>query len=272
MKKGICVNCKTKLEGLYCHSCGEKVVTEKDFTIKKLLEQTVDVFTHLDSKVFATLKLLLFKPGGLSVFYIEGLRKPFMKPFQIFILINILFFLLLSNADVFRMPSSYFFTERSLWGYDINDIVLRKTIETNKTRNEIALLYDQKSASLSKTFVIAFIPLISLVFAFLFIRKKLQIGKHIVFSTHIFSFILLMMVLWTQLFNILPKIDLKPLYLNIIPSILVWSVYFGLAIKRFYNASWVYTIISTVISIAALFVIVESYRFAISLYSLMILH
>lgn len=76
-----CINCKSKLEGPYCHQCGEKIVTEKDFTIKKLLKQTVDVFTHLDSKIFLTLKFLLLKPGKLSEDYVEGLRKPFMKPF-----------------------------------------------------------------------------------------------------------------------------------------------------------------------------------------------
>jgi len=268
MKKNVCINCKTKLEGSYCHTCGEKTVTEKDFTIKKLLEQTVDVFTHLDSKLFSTLKWLLFKPGGLSVSYIDGLRKPFMKPFQVFILTNVLFFLLLSNVDIFRIPSSYFFKDNSIKGYDITKIVIRKTNETNKTINEIALLYDQKSATLAKTFVIIFIPLLSLVFALLFIRQRLQIGKHIVFSTHLFSFILLMLVLWTELFLLLPKINLNTLYLNIIPSILIWSLYFGLAMKRFYKASWIYTIICTLISIATLFLIIETYRFAISLYSL----
>jgi len=272
MNRDICINCKTKLEGPYCHSCGEKSVTDKDFTIGKLLEQTVDVFTHLDSKLLNTLKYLLFKPGKLSVSYIEGLRKPFMKPFQIFILTNVLFFLLLSNVDIFKIPSSYFFKQQNIKGYNISNIVLRKTIETNKTKNEIALLYDQKSATLAKTCLIIFIPLLSFAFALLFIRQKLQIGKHIVFSTHLFSFLLLMLVMWTELFNLLPKINLSTLYLNIIPSLLIWSIYFAIAIRRFYKVNWIYTIISTAISIAVIFLGIESYRFAISFYSLHTIH
>ncbi len=130
----------------------------------------------------------------------------------------------------------------------------------------------RKKRTFVKTFVIIFIPLLSLVFALLFICKRLQIGKHIVFSTHLFSFLLLMLVLWTQLFILLPKINLNKLYLNFIPSVLIWSVYFGIAIKRFYKATWIYTIISTLVSIAALVLIIESYRFAISLYSLLTLH
>jgi len=271
MNKDICINCKTELEGPYCYSCGEKIITDKDFTIKKLLEQSVDVFTHLDSKVFTTLKWLLFKPGELSVAYITGLRKPFMKPFQIFILTNILFFLLLSNIDIFRMPSTYFFSVKNIGGYHITDIVLRKTLETSQTKNEIALIYDLKSATLAKTYVIIFIPLLSFVFALLFIRKKLQIGKHIVFSTHLFSFLLILLIIWSPIFILLPKIRLDKIYLINLPLLLIWVVYFGIAIKRFYKPKWIYTIISTLLSIAAFVLFIESYRSAISLYSLLTL-
>ncbi len=267
-----CINCKTKLEGPYCYSCGEKIVTEEDFTIKKLLEQTVDVFTHLDSKIFTTLKFLLLKPGKLSEAYITGLRKPFMKPFQIFILINILFFLLLSNVDIFRIPSSFLFDEIDLKGYNIAKIVEQKIIETNKTKNEIALVYDLKSAILAKTYVITFIPLLSFVFALLFIRKKIQIGKHIVFSTHLFSFLILIMILWLPFFILLPKIHLDKTYLIKIPLLIFWVLYMGIAIKRFYKSTWLYTIVSTLVGIVAFMVFLDAYRTVISLYSLLNIH
>ena len=267
-----CINCKTKLEGPYCYSCGEKIVTEEDFTIKKLLEQTVDVFTHLDSKIFTTLKFLLLKPGKLSEAYITGLRKPFMKPFQIFILINILFFLLLSNVDIFRIPSSFLFDEIDLKGYNIAKIVEQKIIETNKTKKEIALVYDLKSAILAKTYVITFIPLLSFVFALLFIRKKLQIGKHIVFSTHLFSFLILIMILWLPFFILLPKIHLDKTYLIKIPLLIFWVLYMGIAIKRFYKSTWLYTIVSTLVGIVAFMVFLDAYRTVISLYSLLNIH
>lgn len=267
-----CINCKTKLEGPYCFSCGEKIVTEKDFTIIKLLEQTVDVFTHLDSKIFTTLKFLLLKPGKLSEDYVAGLRKPYMKPFQIYILTNILFFLLLSNVDIFRIPSSDLFDNTNINGYNITKIVEQKIIETNKTKNEIALVYDLKSAILAKTSVITFIPLFSLLFALLFIRKKLQIGKHIVFSTHLFSFFILIPILWLPIFILLPKSHFDNIYFIKIPLLIIWVLYLGIAIKRFYKSTWLYTIISTFIGIAAFVVFIETYRTFISLYSLFHVH
>ena len=267
-----CINCKTKLEGAYCHSCGEKIVAEKDFTIKKLLEQTVDVFTHLDSKIFLTIKFLLLKPGKLSDAYVIGLRKPFMKPFQIFILINILFFLILSNVDIFRIPSSELFNEIDLRGYNITKIVEQKIIETNKTENEIALIYDLKSSLVAKTYVIILIPLFSLVFALLFIRKKIQIGKHIIFSTHLFSFLILIIILWMSIIFLLPKIHLDNIYLIKIPLLIIWILYMGIAIKQFYKSTWLYTIVSTFIGIVAFMVFIDAYRTVISLYSLLNTH
>ena len=267
-----CINCKTKLEGPYCYNCGEKIVAEKDFTIKKLLEQTVDVFTHIDSKIVTTLKFLLLKPGKLSEAYVTGIRKPFMKPFQIFILTNILFFLLLSNVDIFRIPSSDLFNEINIYSYNIPKIVQQKIIETNKTKNEIALVYDLKSAILAKTYVIVLIPLLSFVFALLFIKKKLQIGKHIIFSTHLFSFLVLIIILWLSLFFLLPKINLDTIYLIKIPLLLFWVLYMGIAIKRFYKPTWLYTIVSTLLGIVAFMIFIDAYRTIISLYSLLNIH
>ncbi len=181
-----CINCKAVLHGDYCHVCGEKVVSPTDFSFIKLAEQTVDVFTHLDSKLFKSFKLLLFKPGLLSTIYVEGLRKPFMKPVQIFILVNVLFFILLSDVDIFRKPSSWWFDVTSDMGLNIKAIAERKATELSRPINEIALLYEQKSKSIAKAIVLIFIPLLGLIFSVIFARKKMQIGKHLIFATHFF--------------------------------------------------------------------------------------
>jgi hypothetical protein len=95
MNKNInCKNCNTKFTGNFCSNCGEKVINDGDFALMNLLSQVLDTFTHLDSKVFKTLKLLLFYTGKLSKLNTDGIRVPFMKSFQIYIIINIIFFLL----------------------------------------------------------------------------------------------------------------------------------------------------------------------------------
>ena len=75
MNNESCKNCSAQLVGKFCHNCGEKVVEKTDFSLKTLLHQFVDGVFNIDSKVYKTFIHLLFKPGILTIRYIEGIRK-----------------------------------------------------------------------------------------------------------------------------------------------------------------------------------------------------
>jgi hypothetical protein len=48
------VSCKsygTTFNGKYCNQCGEKVIEDKDFTLKYIFSQAFETITNLDSKV-----------------------------------------------------------------------------------------------------------------------------------------------------------------------------------------------------------------------------
>ncbi len=269
MNNNKCVNCTTDLKGDYCYNCGEKVVSPKDFTLVKLAEQTVDVFTHLDSKLYSSVKSLLFKPGYLSVAYIEGIRKPFMKPFQIFVLTNILFFLLLSDEGVFK-KQSYWWFETTDMGYNIKSIAEHKAKESSKTLKEVALLYDQKSGSVAKACLVILIPLLSFIYSILFFKKKMQIGKHLIFAIHCFSFMLIFMVVLGKLLNLFPFTRTNLPFVSLF--LLISTIYMIFSIRRFYSATWSYSIISAILGMATFMFCIEMYRSSVSLYSLNSIH
>jgi hypothetical protein len=159
MKKPInCKNCNTKFEGNFCNNCGEKVIKDGDFALLKIVSQALDSITHLDSKLFKTLKLLLFYPGKLSKLYTEGIRIPYMKPFQIFIILNVIFFFIFSNDDIFRVPSNYFFQE-NYDGIKTLEKVRNISKETGLSETKIAILYDNTSANLAKCLLVFLIPI-----------------------------------------------------------------------------------------------------------------
>ena len=269
MNNNKCVNCTTELKGDYCHACGERVVSPKDFTLVKLAEQTVDVFTHLDSKLYGSVKALLFKPGYLSVAYVEGIRKPFMKPFQIFVLTNILFFLSLYNDGVFKKPSYWWF-ETTDMGYNIKSIAERKAKESSKTLQEVAVLYDQKSSSVAKVCLVILIPLLGLIYSILFFKKKMQIGKHFIFAIHCFSFMLILMVVVGNLLNLLSFTRTNIPFVSLFA--LVSTIYMIFSIRRFYSATWSYSIVSAMLGFFAFTFCMDMYRSLISLYSLNSIH
>ena len=46
----------------------------------------------MDSRLLRSFRALLFRPGALTTAYLEGPRKPYISPFQLFLLANLLFF------------------------------------------------------------------------------------------------------------------------------------------------------------------------------------
>jgi len=79
----------------YCPVCGQKN-HELKIPLKHLIEEFIESTLHLDTKIFVTLKYLLFSPGKLSKEYNEGRRVKFIAPVRLYIIISFLFFFLLN--------------------------------------------------------------------------------------------------------------------------------------------------------------------------------
>jgi len=264
--KNLCITCQTPLQGEYCHACGEKVISEDDFKLKKLFSQAFDVFTHIDSKLFKSLKHLLFKPGQLSTAFVEGHRKPFMKPFQIFILTNILFFIVLTDVDIFRKPSNWWFKQTYDYGFAVREKIDKIVLEDGISKEALAVKYDSKSNTIAKGSIILLIPIIALIMALMNFRKGYQIGKHLIFSVHFFSFMLLFMVIWTLLMKFYPFETNRFLWL--VPILLVLTIYLTFSIRKFYNDNWIWAIAKSLIVIILINIVMELYRTAVSIVTL----
>jgi hypothetical protein len=90
-----CPNCQTVLPGdsKFCPDCGQKRIYPKDHSVWHLIVESVGDFFHFDSKFFATLWPLFFRPGYLTNEYIQGKRARYFQPFKLFLFISFLFFL-----------------------------------------------------------------------------------------------------------------------------------------------------------------------------------
>lgn len=261
----ICKSCENHFVGNYCNDCGEKIIHEKDFSLRNILEQAFGSITNLDSKIFRTLKLLFFSPGSLSLKYVEGIRVPYMKPFQIFILANLLFFIFLSEIDIFRTPSKWFFVE-NFDGVKVMEKVNSIAEARNLSVAEIALMYDEKSSGLAKGLIIFLIPFLALISMLLTWKRKLPYGKHIIFSTHYFSFLLVFSVIWTE-FVVLIGFAVNK-WLLILPITFAMSVYYILGFKKFYEQNWSWAILKGIVGVFFINIFIQLYRVFINLLTL----
>ncbi len=92
-----CPTCGTNFMGLFCHSCGEKRISASDLSLRNYAQTLWEDFTHLDSKLLRTIKLLLTRPSGLSAAYITGRRSQYIKPLQVFLFYDTIYINLFTN-------------------------------------------------------------------------------------------------------------------------------------------------------------------------------
>jgi hypothetical protein len=86
-----CLNCEESLSGEnFCPNCGQLNNERKPNVFELFFEMMSNLFAF-DSKFYRSVGPLLFKPGSLSVAFIDGKRQQFMLPIRMFIVITILF-------------------------------------------------------------------------------------------------------------------------------------------------------------------------------------
>lgn len=262
----LCPSCgKERLE-LFCSHCGEKKVEAKDFGLQVLLSQALGIFTNLDSKVYKTAKLFFLSPGELSQKYVNGVRRPYMKPFQVFLVANILFFVFLSGLDIFYIPSQWFFHESSISGFNVSAMVQSIVNDTGQSYQELAGIYDAKVTTIAKASIVFIAPFIALVFKALHFKKRILFGKHLVFGIHYLSFFLIFCTFWSQFGEWVFDFDNKWAYIVTISAVTL--LYLTLSSKRFYNDSWLLSIIKSAFAFLLINFAIGIYR---SLFSIAVL-
>lgn len=82
--RAACASCGAPLSGRYCSACGEAVLVPHDRTLRHFISSSLlDEVVHLDSKFWTTIRALLFKPGELTLAYINGRRRGFVGPVKL---------------------------------------------------------------------------------------------------------------------------------------------------------------------------------------------
>ncbi len=135
-----CRNCKHQFAGKICNQCGEKVFEEKQLTAKHFFHQVIDFFYHWENKVLKTIKLNTFKPGFVTKENLNGIRVPYAKPVQLYLVMSIIFFLGVSKLGVTDyIPSLYDYTYYPLSGY--KTLQWTKPLDEAVNRGIIKLIY-----------------------------------------------------------------------------------------------------------------------------------
>ena len=108
-KQHHCKNCHFEIDQKmkFCPSCGQKNIASM-ITFAQLLSDLISSVFNIDNKAFKTL-FTLFRPGKLSLKYIEGKRKSYSNPLKFYLFLSfILFGLITYQFDKVFKHSDFF--------------------------------------------------------------------------------------------------------------------------------------------------------------------
>jgi hypothetical protein len=197
-----CANCDAPLHGPYCAQCGQHA-HDGARTLGALLQDGWHVLTHLDGRVWATLRLLLLRPGRLTVEYFAARRARYVPPVRLYLVLSILLFAVASlNGRVGRVtgPASPAVAAPGA-GLDLQELglsvedcgkvrssspwlaaALRASCERNVANGGREVLHAVRSHLPRMMFV--FLPLMAAVMSLLYWSPRRYYVEHLVFFLH----------------------------------------------------------------------------------------
>jgi len=278
-----CLNCEESLSGEnFCPNCGQLNNERKPNVFELFFEMMSNLFAF-DSKFYRSVGPLLFKPGSLSVAFIDGKRQQFMLPIRMFIVITILFLTVnsFSNRSDFIEINT---TQNSSAASDstseiqsVDDIferlIARDTLSVDEGLKKLNLkptfinrLFYQQGQKLihnglgnflnyffSKFLIygLLFIPFLALLLKLFYLNlPRYYYIDHFIFAVHQQTVLMILALITLLLNTVVDDSDWAVLIL-----LIAFVIHFLKALKTFYKEVWWLTIFKFILINIGFFVI-----------------
>jgi Protein of unknown function (DUF3667) len=96
-----CLNCDATLHGAFCSACGQRVIPPYP-TMRELAGDAWQELSGYDGRFMRTLRVLLRRPGSLTVDVLEGHRARYVSPVRLYLVASVLYFLVAAAAPNIR--------------------------------------------------------------------------------------------------------------------------------------------------------------------------
>jgi hypothetical protein len=235
-----CPSCGANWQGKFCAVCGEKRVEEKDWSLWHFGQNFWASITNLDSLFIRSFWNLLFFPGLLTQKYLQGERVKYLKPIQVFLTCNVIFFFFFPMISVFyasvdemilgfKQPTTYNYSF-----YDFEQKLLQKALKLKINANKLAQKVQETANTSSKVLMFLLLPIWAIGVYGVFWRKNRYYIAHLIFVLHCFAFYLLLYTVYFEtIFRFVRESHVNDY--EIIVMYFLYLAYIIFAIKRVYN-------------------------------------
>ncbi|MGE0446401.1 MAG: DUF3667 domain-containing protein [Vicinamibacterales bacterium] len=211
-----CLNCGAEISGPFCSECGQKA-TPLGPTFQDVVRELVHELLHLDGKFPSSMRLLLTRPGALTVEYLAGRRTRYLSPLRLYLICSVVFFAvsaLISSQPVF------------------SDEDRAEFIEGGVVDPEVRLQAAMTEAVPRTMFVL--VPLCAWLVMAVTHRSKRTFPEHLWFALHVHAAYFMFGAL-----TMLPELARRD-FANAMQNtrIILGVTYLGLAIRFAYRTTW----------------------------------
>ena len=196
----------------------------------------------MDGRVFRSVRDLAIRPGALTAAYMRGQRRPYFAPFQMFLVMNVLFFIL-QSALGFQVLSndlgSHIGTSKGSQFYSAiaRPIAERRLAATGRTIEQYTDVFNHAVGVNAKGLVVAMVPMVGLVLLASFPRARYPVTTASVLALHLLALFLLLETLIMPLLGVPAGMLLSALSVGWLWDPLISAVLMAICAVWIYKAS-----------------------------------
>lgn len=261
MSSPACPNCGSTLVRRYCAECGQAAPRPDDYAVRTHLAEAFDQVVSVDGRALRTAGALIGSPGKLTTEHFAGHRARYLRPLQLFLVVNLLLFVAAPRMPMF----SYSLENYLRYSPPSPGLVRRMTAPRGGDpagARRFTESFDRRVESQRKGLIVLFAPGLALALRGMFgLRRRrdgvpTRFGEHLVFALHLLSFLWLVLAGWGLLARMASSIVALTGRTGMVAALfvllLVTPAYLLLALRRVYRLGWVAAAIAT-LSIGAVF-------------------
>ena len=253
-----CRNCGATVSGRYCSNCGQVTDVHVPST-REMIHEALEGLTHSDSRIWSTLKCLLFKPGQLTQEFVAGRRAAYLPPFRLYLILSVAFFLIASFAHfrgqavivdagpAHKTQESDCTDGKVGFSWLTKDSYWQKRFE----RACVGIVHDNGTSllhagvALMSKAMFVLVPLVAFVHMLMYWWPRHRYAVHLLFFLHLHAFFFFGLTLLALLGDAAEKWPGLTAVDDIGSTLLVWWMiaYSLIAVRRVFHMGWWLTLV-----------------------------
>jgi hypothetical protein len=181
-----CSNCGSPHASTFCAECGERQPSGADYSTRHLVTEAFHELANVDGRLWRSVVPLLSKPGFLTVEYFAGRRGRYMRPFSLFVLLNVAFFFVQPYTGLLRYTYEMYTGSND----GLAAMAQAKQHELGLSAPAFEQRMDDELRDEKKSLLLVAVPLFAAVLLGLYAGSGRVYVEHLVFSVHAYAFIL----------------------------------------------------------------------------------